>query len=125
MSCAGIVGIFLLMMGVESAMDALGPLRFILLYMPLLLLCGALIIFGEAKRSRPALPRRTTPPVIYHIHILATGKGHVKMNYICNACGAVFDEPEHFVECLDRSIPYWEEWDGCPCCGESDYERID
>lgn len=45
--------------------------------------------------------------------------------WICNACGCVFDAPIHYVECLDRSIPYFEEWDGCPDCQESDYDEYD
>ena len=44
------------------------------------------------------------------------------MRYICKSCGCIFGMPWHYRECMDPAIPYWEEWDGCPECGESNYE---
>lgn len=47
------------------------------------------------------------------------------MYYLCTACGRTFDHPVHYRECLDHDLLYYEEWDGCPACGESAYVETD
>lgn len=37
----------------------------------------------------------------------------------CESCGRIFEELEHYSERHGFDRPPYEEWDGCPYCGES------
>lgn len=37
----------------------------------------------------------------------------------CESCGKTFEELEHYTESHGFEHPPFEEWDGCPYCGES------
>lgn len=45
--------------------------------------------------------------------------------YLCENCATLFDEPKHFKESHGFEHPPFEEWDGCPCCGESGYVTVE
>lgn len=39
--------------------------------------------------------------------------------YKCESCGRTFEEQKHYTESHGFEHPPFEEWDGCPFCGES------
>lgn len=49
----------------------------------------------------------------------------IKM-YKCNDCGAEFDEPESYSECVGEfwGMPAYEEFGQCPMCKSDDYDEI-
>ena len=46
------------------------------------------------------------------------------MNYVCNDCGARFDEPYYYTETHGFTDGMYERLGACPCCGSSDYSVI-
>ncbi len=42
--------------------------------------------------------------------------------FICLNCGEIFEEPKHYVEKHGFEYGPFEEYDGCPVCGDS-YEE--
>ena len=45
--------------------------------------------------------------------------------YKCESCGRTFDELEHYSESHGFEHPPFEEWDGCPYCGESGAAEVE
>lgn len=47
--------------------------------------------------------------------------------YICNDCGAIFDEPREIKECMGEfwGAPAYDTTACCPACGADDYEEFD
>lgn len=47
--------------------------------------------------------------------------------YKCNDCGAMFDEPATYRECVGEfwGTPAFEEFGSCPVCESEDYEEVE
>lgn len=46
------------------------------------------------------------------------------MEYICEECGYIFDEPHEYYEGHGLDYPPYEKWSVCPNCGSPSYKEL-